>query len=199
MKTPPLLCLPVYARFALRLSTRSQSSLLDEQARAVQELLIASNPTDGVSGKWVLRRKTSLGTEHLHARGGSQLAADTPPSTHLRASDALPPPPPFKEPPGSNQAAWTASTAAKAAEQLSGTVRLAAVHYTRRRILAFQNAVMGGGAVGSAMPLETQVCVTARIPVVSRHHAYRRTAGCPVRPRAFPAGPGIAREGKGGR
>lgn len=37
-----------------------------------------------------------------------------------------------------------------------GTVRIPVLAYTRQRILAFQNAVMGGIATGSEMPMELQ-------------------------------------------
>lgn len=46
----------------------------------------------------------------------------------------------------------------------SGTVRVTAVEYTRQRILAFQNAVMGGTAMGSEMPLQWQTAANDHEP-----------------------------------
>lgn len=62
---------------------------------------------------------------------------------------------------------------------VAGTVRIPAIRYTRQRILAFQNAVMGGVATGSEMPLEKQQASHDHEPALSDPTALAKVwCGC---------------------
>lgn len=141
----------------------------------MQDLLLASNPQDGVSGKWVLRRTAASRPKSGGASVQAAAPAIAPPRVKSAATPAVPAAPapaPAAEspttdgsttapalvaPPGSDTVGLATKASADFAAPQAGFTRVPALAYTRQRILAFRNAVMGGGAAGSAMPMDTQV------------------------------------------
>ncbi len=171
----------VYSRFVVRLASRSKAQTIVEQARAIQDLLLASNPVDGLGGKWVLRRQSPRTSSNLDITGpydtlsaATSASGEIPKVNHMAAplipgtvtpdTSAA-----FRKPPNAVENG-AAAAALAFSEPAGGKTRVPMLNYTRNRILAFQHAVMNMASEGSVMPMDTQVRMLARKVMLENRH-----------------------------